>query len=160
MDQATREIDGAEENIVDGITRFLAKRPTIQNAGDVSMLNPLVNKTRSNGVDHYDCVVTIVSNGVDETAKVSIIKLKTLANILILVFVSQFRTISTLSSPRIKETIQTSEFDATPSVDSESIDPDPCMPEEVKITVSLSHHSSIKPFVAARFLNVWNGVVS
>jgi hypothetical protein len=66
VDELARRIDIAEEDIGDGVTRRLAKRPTIEDTGNILMSGPLVEEAGADGIDNNDGVVTVVSNGVDK----------------------------------------------------------------------------------------------
>jgi hypothetical protein len=67
MDQLARGVDITKQNVVDGMTRRLTKRATVEYTGDVVVGSPLIEKTRSNGVDDNNGVVAVVGDIVYET---------------------------------------------------------------------------------------------
>ena len=67
MDQLARGVDITKQNVVDGMTRRLTERATIEYTGDVIVGSPLIEKTRSNGVDHNNSVVAVVGDIVYKT---------------------------------------------------------------------------------------------
>lgn len=48
------------------MARGLAKRPTVEDPGDVLVGGPLIEEARTNGVDDDDGVVAVVGNSIYE----------------------------------------------------------------------------------------------
>jgi len=66
VDEPAGGVDVTEENVVDGVTRGLTKRSTVEDTSDVLVSDPLVKEARTDGVDDDDSVVAVVGDGADE----------------------------------------------------------------------------------------------
>jgi hypothetical protein len=106
--QAARRVDGAKQHVVDGVARLLAERAAVQHARHVLVLDPGVHQAGSDGVDHDDGVVAVVSDGGHQAGTELVFAVLNLLGIgmgvlRILGAVAQLGSVTSLSTPGVQE---------------------------------------------------------